>query len=327
MAGATEKYLRTMRVYLQMGTTIVRLVDWYKGQANPANPGLSLTCSFSVKRSTNPQPHECTISVLGLSRARREGILKAYETAESTAWSTRSELQLGKIRVDAGYGDDVATLFVGDLAPDGVKPEWSRPGHTMHLRALDGRIAWKGRFVNKSSGANVDIKTIRQVLAAGGDYMAGVESEQAFDKNFPNLVKKKIGFAGYESGYAIFGESREHNRSLCRTLGIAPFYQDGEVRYMSLEAALLDAAVVLSQERGGVLLSYQPLGLDRYRVRTLMEHRLRPGRQVHLRDDLGRPIGRGVYRVDSMHAFGGNRTQDYYVEADLLATALTPGGG
>lgn len=321
-----EKYGRTIRVYLQTGGKLIQLVSWYNGL--PVQPegsnNISLKCSFTVRRSTNPQPHECELRVWGLSRDRRESLLKAYEEAEETSWKQRAELALGKIRIDAGYGDDAATLFVGDLAPDGVMVEPQRPGHVTVLRALDGRIAWKGRFVNKSIGKNVDINTIRGILAAGGDYMAGKDADLSFEKNFPSLVKKKQGFPGYASGYAIFGESRKHNKNLCDTLEIASFFQDGEIRYMSKDVALLDSAVVLSAAPGGLLLAARPMGLGRYRVSTLMEHRLRPGRQVYLYDEQGRPIGVGIFRVESMVASGTNRGSAFNIEADLVSTALPP---
>lgn len=324
MAGF-EKYGRTIRVYLQTGGSLLQLVDWYDGRPVPSVAGnVSLKCSFTIRRSTNPQPHDCTLKVWGLSRDRREALLKAYETAEELSFKTRSELELGKIRIDAGYKDDAATLFIGDLAPDGVKPEALRPGHLVTFRALDGRIAWKGRFVNKTAGKNVDINSIRGILAAGGDYMAGKDPELTFAKQFPTLVKKKQGFPGYESGYAIFGESRKHNRTLCDTLNIAAYFQDGEIRYMSRDAALLDTAVSLSAAPGGLLLQATPLGLNRYRVQTLMEHRLRPGRQVVLTDELARPIGVGLFRVESMVASGTNRGQEFNVEADLVPSKVGP---
>ena len=323
---AFEKFGRTIRIYLVTGGQTIQLVDWYDGrpvQSDGAS-NLSLKCSFTVRRSTNPQPHECELRVWGLSRARREALTAAYEAAEEVSYRQRAELQLGKLRVDAGYGDDAATLFIGDLAPDGVRHDPQRPGHLTTFRALDGRIAWKGRFVSKSAGKNVDINTIRGILEAGGDYMAGKDPGLTFESKFPSLVKKKQGFPGYESGYAIFGESRRHNRSLCETLGIRSFFQDGEVRYMAGDVALLDSAVELSAVKGGLLLACSPLGNNRYRATTLMEHRLRPGRQVRLYDRLGQPIGVGVYRVESMVAQGTNRGQAFHVEVDLVPTALAP---
>ena len=329
--STTEKFGRSIRVYLQTGGQTVQLVDWRDGLPvrKLGTNNISLKCSFTVRRSTNPQPHECDLSIWGLSRETRESLIRAYEEAEDVSWKKREALALGKIRIDAGYGTDVATLFVGDLAPDGVRAEPQRPGHVMHLRALDGRIAWRGKFVNRTTSKNVDINTIRGVLASGSDYTAGKDADLSFERNFPSLVKKKKGFPGYESGYAIFGESRKHNQTLCDTLGIVPIFQDGEIRYMSKDIALLDTAVVLSAGRDasgrpGLLLAAQPMGLGRYRVSTLMEHRLRPGRQVFLYDEIGRPIGVGVFRVESMVATGTNRGQAFHVDADLVSTALPP---
>ena len=319
-----QKYGRSIRVFLQVGPPPgIPLVAWQDGQ--PIGPKLSLACTFTVRRTANPEPHELDLAVYGLSRATRELLVKTYEAAESMALKTRGALQFGKVRVDAGYGADVATLFTGDIAPDGVKPEFERPGHVVRLKALDGRVPWKGRFVNKTSASNVDINTIRGVLAAGGDYMSGVDATQAFATQFPTLLKKKQGFPGYESGFAIFGESRRQNAQICKELGIQPFFMDGEVRYMAADAATLGLAVVLTAAGNGALLDASPLGFGRYRCATLMEHRLRPGRQVILSDDLGRPIGTsgGLFRVDALVATGGNRSRDFGCEVDLSPTGLT----
>lgn len=315
------KFGRSMRIMLQVGTGVVLpIAMWQDGR--PVGPGLSLGASFVVRRSTSPQPHECNLTITGLSRVTRELITKVYEQAEEMAFKTRALLQAGKIRIDAGYGLDVATLFIGDIAPDGVHHEYLGPGHATHLRALDGRVPWKGRFVNRMTNTNVDLNTITQVLAMEGDYMSGLDAGATLAQRFPHLIKKKLGFPGYESGYAIFGESRSQNAQICADLGITPFFQDGELRYAAADLATLDFAVILSALSPGALLDWSPLGLGRYRVRTLMEHRMRPGRQVVLTDDFAKPIGKGLFRVEAMVAEGGNRTPGYGVEADLIPTAL-----
>jgi hypothetical protein len=318
------KYGRTMRVYLQVGPPPgIPLVLWQDGL--PVGPKLSLACEFVIRSMCGPYPQECELTVHGLSRAVRESLVKAYEAAEEMALKTRRVLSFGRLRVDAGYGVDAATIFIGDIAPDGIQVQYTRPGHTVKLKALDGRIQWKGRFVNKSTAINVDLQTVRSVFALGGDYMAGVDADRSFAQNFPNLVKKKLGFPGYESGYAIFGESRAHNMQICKDLGITPFFRDGEIIYIPSDSAALDLALVLTAVGNGALLDAQTLGRGRFRVRTLMEHRMRPGRQVILSDDLGRPIGSsgGLFRCDAMVAEGGNRSQNFNIEADLTPTGLT----
>lgn len=322
--AAFEKYGRTLRVYLHHRGQVTQLVDWYDGRPVASDPNISLHCAFKIRRSTNPQPHELELRVWGLSRDARETLVRAYDEAEAASLKQRTELELGRLRVDAGYADDAAAIFVGDLAPDGVKPEPENPGHVTVLRALDGRLPWKQRFVNKSAGKNVDVNTIRGIIAAGGDYMAGKDVDQAFAKNFPTLVKRKQGFPGLESGYAIFQDSRRANEDISTALNSKAFFQDGEIRYMSRDVALLDTAVVLSAQDGGLLLSAGPMGGNRYRAYTLMEHRLRPGRQVRLYDDQGRPIGVGVYRVEAMEATGTNADGPFNVELDLVPTALPP---
>lgn len=322
--GVTPKFGRTVRVFLQVGPPPgIPLVAWQGGQ--PVGPKLSLACEFTTRSIAGPYPQELELVVHGLSRATRELMLKTYDAAEEMALKTRKVLQFGRIRLDAGYGLDAATLFIGDIAPDGLRVAYTRPGHSVTIKALDGRVEWKGRFNNKSSGSNVDLQTMRSVLALQSDYVTGVDADRSFAERFPNLVKKKQGFPGYESGFAIFGESRTHNKKICEDLGMTPIFRDTEIVYLPSDSATLDVAVVVTALGNGALLDAQPLGRGRFRIRTLLEHRMRPGRQVILSDDLGRPIGGsgGLFRADAVVATGGIRTASFEMESDLSPTGLT----
>jgi len=320
---ASPKFGRTVKLSLQLGPTeAVPLVAWVGGQ--PVGDKLSLACEFTVRSIAGPYPQECEVVVHGLARTTREMMLKLFDAAEELALKTRDVLKFGRVVLEAGYGEDYGVLFIGDIAPDGMRVMYTRPGHSVTLRALDGRLKWKGRFNNKTSGSNTDLQTMRSVLALQSDYVTGVDADRSFAERFPSLVKKKLGFPGYESGFAIFGESRSNNKKICEDLGITPFFRDTEIVYIPSDSATLEEAVVLTAKGNGALLDAQPLGRGRFRVRSELEHRLRVGRQVVLSDDLGRPIGGsgGLFRVDASAAIGGVRTADFNHECDLTPTGL-----
>lgn len=315
-----EKFGRSLQVILTTKVGPLALCNWVGGQPTPGF--VSLHCSVTVTRSVRPQPHECTVDIYGMSKPKRMLVLQTFNEAEALSFNTRQALQAGKLIVRAGYGADSAMVFYGDLAPDGCEVGFMGPGHKLTLRALDGRIPWKGRFVNQNTTNNVDLKVIRGILAANSEYQQGKDASLAFEKQFPGLLKKKFGFPGYESGFAMFGESRKHNRQLCDDLNIVPFFDDGELRYVARDAALLGQAVVLRAGVGGTLLSHKLQARGRVSVTCLLEHRLRPGRQVFPYDDDEVPIGAGLFRVETMTLVAENGGPGFHTTAELVPTKI-----
>jgi len=291
LAGA-PKYGRTLKVTLaQPGLGVLTIVDWKGGREGTA----SLWCDITINRHSRPEPQAASLVIKGLGQPIRSKIIALHNEAERQAFKTRRALGSGKLSIYAGYGDDAGLLFVGDLAPDGVREVQGSPMPELHLRALDGRIEWEGRFIKKSVGAGVDVRTITGVLKAAGDYMQGKDAEVAFEDEFPELVKRREGPAVHEGGFVLFGQSQKVNRDLCRDLGIQPFFVDGELVYISRDTTLLGEAVTLIA--GDTIQSVQPLALGRYQVLTLLDHRYRPGRQINLQTATGAPIGAGTFRL------------------------------
>lgn len=321
MALGAPKYGRTMRVGLTLpsGLELV-LVDW---QAGDDADEKSLWVDFTVDRHSRPEPQAASVEVRGLSPETIATVVDAHKKAEAQAFETRRVLRSGKVRIDAGYGDDVGLLFIGDLAPDGVKTRPGQPtGTVLSLRAQDGRIEWESRFVRKSLAPGVDLKTIRSVIAASGDYLSGVDATKAFEKQFPELVTRREGPAAKEGGFVMFGPSRLANRNLCRDLGLQPFYVDGQVKYVAADTPLLGVAIVL--RKGDTLLDAQEAALGYYKARSLLDHRYRPGVQVILADKFGLPVGAGTFRCDSARIVGSNYQVPYDAELELRPTKPVP---
>lgn len=188
----------------------------------------------------------------------------------------------------------------------------------LELRAMDGRIEWEGRFVKKSVGAGVDLRTISGVLAAAGDFMSGKTVDQAFEEQFPELAKRTGGPAAFEGGFVLFGQSQKANRQLCRDLRIQPFFVDGEVIYISQDTTILKEAITLI--RGDTLQSALEQPLGRYQAVCLLDHRFRPGLQVNLREADGRPIGAGTFRLDEAQIVGAAGDQPFNATLSLRPT-------
>lgn len=297
-----EKYRRSLKILLAHPGAEKPLVlsEWRSGQPVGTSGRF---CKFTVNWHSKPEPQRATIEIQGLAKSVRDLVVSLHEEAEAQSLRDRRLIGSGKVSIVAGYKDDTGLLYVGDLAPDGVKIRPGNPQPVLTLAALDGRIAWEERYVRKSFGAGVDVRTISGVLAAAGDFMAGKSVDEAFEEQFPELTKRTDGPAAFEGGFVLFGKSQKANRNLCRDLRIQPFFVDGEMIYISQDTTLLGEAITLI--RGVNLLSAEPIGLGRYSVRALLDHRFRPGRQINLRELDGKPIGAGTFRMDEGQTMGG----------------------
>jgi hypothetical protein len=310
-----EKWGRTVKITLaQPGLGVFTITDWIGGRAGPS----SFNCDFTITRHTRPEPQPASITIYGLSKETRSKISSLHKAAEATAFRSRRVLKAGQISIYAGYEGDAGLLFVGELAPNGVQTSAGNPQPALTLRALDGRVEWEGRFVKKAVGPGIDLRTIQGVLKAAGDFMSGKTTEQAFSEEFPELIKRREGPAVHEGGFVLFGKSQKVNRDLCRDLGIQPFFVDGELIYIARDAAILGEAVTLV--RGRSILALQELALGRYQVTTLIDHRYRGGRQVLLREQNGKPIGAGVFRVDEATLTGSAGGDAFHAVLSLRPT-------
>lgn len=316
------KFGRTLKVFLaQPGLGELTIVDWLAGQPREGSEGKNFHVDFSIERHSRPEPQAASVTVQGLSQETRSKIVALHRAAEQRSFKDRRVLRSGQISIYGGYGEDAGLLFVGVLAPDGVSVKPGNPQPSITLKALDGRIEWEGRFVKKSLGPGVDLRTITGVLKAAGDYMSGADADKAFEDEFPELVKRRGGPTVAEGGFVLFGQSQRVNRMLCRDLGIQPFFTDGAVTYISRDTTILGEAIKYT--RGGPdgdVLSLQEMPLGRIQITTLLDYRLRPGRQVQLVDDKGRSIGAGIFRADQVSIAGSIGGQSFHATSLLRPT-------
>ena len=321
MSLGAPKYGRTIKILLsQPGLGDLVLVDWQGGL--DATTDNSLEVDFTVERHCRPEPQGATVEVKGLSAATIGKVVALHKAAETQAFTDRRALRSGKLTIYAGYGDDAAVLFVGDLAPDGVKTRPGSPsGRVLQLRAQDGRIEWESRFVRRSLAPGVDLRTIQGVLAASGDYLSGADASKAFETQFPELVMRREGPTAKEGGFVMFGPSRLANRNLCRDLGLLPFYLDGQVKYVAADMATIGVLIVL--QKGETLDYAEELPLGYYGAKARIDHRFRPGAQVQLVDENFITIGADLFRLDACKMTGSNYQAAFDADLELRPTRLS----
>jgi hypothetical protein len=302
------KFGRTIKVLLsQPPLPDLVLVDWQGGQDKA--PLGSLWVTFSVNYHLRGEPQLATVYVEGLSRDTRKQILSIHKQNETRSFFERRALQSGRITIYAGHSDDAGVLFSGDLAAGGVKEDPGDHGKTLVLTAEDSRALYESRFVKRSNAAGVDLATYRQVIALAGDYLSGKDSAGAWERRFPERMIRRSGPNTVENGFVAFGPSKRINRMWARTMGLQEFMIDGAMRFIALDEALLETAVILDEGKTIMDMSEEDLGY--YNVRTILDYRFRCGRQIRLRDKQGAPIGAGTFRVDTADLTGSNKNSDY----------------
>jgi len=254
---------------------------------------------FRVTKSVKLEPHETEVQIYGLSQVTRDQLSLLYDQARATAFEARTAAQLGKVAISAGYQTPelLSIADIIELFHRKQGPEWSTT-----IKAQDSRVRWANAFVSQTVGTTqVDMKTMKEVAKASAQILEGADSEAAFSAALPEYSAKK-GNPGFNNGFVMFGPTKDKVRDIYEDLGLKAWLDNGRLITIAQQAAKFDLAVGLTPNNG--LLDAVPREGGFYTCETLLNPKLDVGRQVSLRDDLNRPLGVGIFRVDNVEWYG-----------------------
>lgn len=282
-----------------------------------------LDCAFTGRFHLELAPQPFTFTTWGLALDRRDRISRMVEEAQEQSFRQRTFLRAGRLKVAAGRPDafgPICDSVVTDVVHEKDGADWRTT-----FTAIDGRLEWEQGFVNESAVADQDLSTVRSILEASDKVLAGAEPEAAFRAAFPELLQRTGPAGKNATGLYMFGPSRDLNKQYLDRLGLKMFWNAGKLRCIKADGYTTDPAVVLQD--GRTLLWASKSGRGFYKFRALLDHRLMPGRQVHLRDVAGKPLGAAAYRVEEATMTGSTFDQTYYVQGVLRPSALLGTGG
>lgn len=287
--SAVVQWGRRVRVTLDDGTSGVLVADHYPDRSD----GLHVSAEIELNTTLAPQP--CRLEVWNLSAERRARLSAVQDLALETAWATRKARRIGRLRIEAGRLGAFGVCFAGIIMeirhdPDGA--DWRTT-----ITAQDGRIEWANARVAETIAPGVELADYEATLRASEQVLLGGEPFEAFVGQFAGLVQAKA-TKGYEQGFALLGNSIQHNQLLCEALGLEPFWHLGRFIYVPRGRSTSDPAI--EYVRGSTLLAEARTSRGFRTARTLLDARALPGRQVQLFEPDGKPIGTAAYRIDAL---------------------------
>lgn len=231
---------------------------------------------FHVEKSYKPEPNTCDLTVYNLSEDQRASL----EELKPNLLKTGAKLTKGKkapkgsakgipCKIEAGYGDDLSLIWLGDLASvDSVRegPDW-----VTTASSGDGRKAFANARMHVAYGPKTPVETaLRAMVRALG----------VGEGNVAKIVQKlSQGDAGklLVRGGVFSGQVSKILGDFARSADLEWSVQDGVMQFIDRGKALDGKAIKLTPETGMIgSPSVDSNGI--LSVKMLMIPDVRPGR-------------------------------------------------
>ncbi len=183
----------------------------------------ALRVAFSIEKTLESTPNRCTVQVWNLSA------------------DSRAELQRDRIQVSlrAGYGGQLAQLFVGDLTASRTRVEGA--DMITELTLGDGRRAHRHARVTKSFKAGASALEVLK------------ETAQSMGLAMPNSADSARELqTKYASGVVVSGLSSAEMSRILRAQGMTWSVQDGQLQVLPVNGAETVEAILVSTDTGMV---------------------------------------------------------------------------
>jgi hypothetical protein len=249
-----------------------------------------LDVQFRVEKSLEKQPNKASVTIYNLNEDHRKQLTQIKKGPEVT--------------IEAGYKDDCALIFAGQLHDVSVKKE--NVDWITELRTGDKAQALASSRTHRSyeKGAAVD-KLIKDVIDDLGVGMGNT---------FKALLSGDLMGAKrtFTNGVSLSGPSARELDRLLSSIGKEWSVQDGEMQIIDRGSVLLGAAIQIDPEHG--LIGSPIIGNDgMLKITTLLNPLIIPGRLLMVESA---DIKRAGYRVCKATFNGDFAGQTWYTEIE-----------
>jgi hypothetical protein len=344
------------RIRVRLGDRVI--CDFDPRVPESVNDQRNLDVQFSTQSHVKAEPLVTELTIYGLDKLTRDLLTANNDLARRIAWQSYQAVQVGDVLVDpentdqvdqvtaslvsqgatvileVGYDNDFGSLARAQILPDGL--EHARQpggGWVTTIKAQDSRLPWANAFVSEEVVPGVSLVDMNKALRISEQFLAGEIGASEVAAAVPDLVER-LDNAGYENGRVLHGATRDENAALMQTLGLrGPFLINAEPVFVSANTTVFGLAVVLQLPGDDVdgqviapggLLTYKLLPRGYLETVSLLNRRLVAGRQVQVLDELGAPIGGGLYRVDFATHTGSSFEQNNYSNCILRPVTIAP---
>lgn len=265
---------------------------------------------FRVEKTLKAEPNKCVIEVFNLSQEHRSQLAEqmpgktSVKKARKQAKEQKTSMPLlGTIpvRLEAGYGEDIDLLFLGDLRT--CDTEIVDADYVTTLSTGDADKAFKTSRVSLAVGPKTPLNTV----------MAAVLKTLGLGLGNLSTVVQKLqgGSTTLPRGAVLSGPTARVLSDLCRSADIEWFIEDGVPTFVNLNKSLAGTAVKLSEKTGLVgSPSVDSAGL--MKCRSLIIPGMRCGRVLVL-DSL---IVKGNYRIEKLVYEGESGGDPWYCDIE-----------
>lgn len=237
-----------------------------------------LTISFDLTKTITSEPNEATISIVNLNQSTRNLI---------------TDKKYNRILLNAGYGDDMRTLFVGYI--DEVENRKESTDITTTMTCSDGSKDYReSRTAVTVKKGQSDKEIVKEVLKDMPNTETGIQ-EYKKETKLPR-------------GKTLVGNSRDILKTVAKNQDANWSIQDGKLLILPKTSALANNEGFLIQEGTGMLGSPQKTS-DGLEVRCLLNNIMRVGQ-------LCRVVSRikeysGDFKITKIQMKGSDKGQDF----------------
>lgn len=237
-----------------------------------------LTISFDLTKTITAEPNEATISIVNLNQSTRNLI---------------TDKKYNRILLNAGYGDDMRTLFVGYI--DEVENRKDSTDITTTMTCTDGSKDYReARTAVTVKKGQSDKEIVKEVLKDMPNTETGIQ-EYKKETKLPR-------------GKTLVGNSRDILKTVAKNQDANWSIQDEKLLILPKTSALANNEGFLIQEGTGMLGSPQKT-TDGLEVRCLLNNIMRVGQ-------LCRVVSRikeysGDFKITKIQMKGSNKGGDF----------------
>lgn len=269
---------------------------------------------FRVHKHNKVEPNTADVRIFGLSPTERHAITSAFESARAAILAAGGSGSIGDLVIEAGYDGVLERLCKVDIID--VQHEPLRPGWATIIKGQDGIFPFAHSFVNETIGKGVDVDLVMKTLAASMQIaFLDADSETAFKDKLGQFTTSRL-----KGGFVLQGPTRKVMTELLDAMQLAWSYNDGRLELLRFDGTTVDEALRLSPSTG---LGPVEVRANGRAVATFRLHpRANPGRQVQLEDELGKPYGAGLFRVDDAEHRGMTAEGPWETVAHMRPSAV-----
>lgn len=237
-----------------------------------------LTISFDLTKTITSEPNEATISIVNLNQSTRNLI---------------TDKKYNRILLNAGYGDDMRTLFVGYI--DELENRKDSTDITTTMTCSDGSKDYReARTAVTVKKGQSDKEIVKEVLKDMPNTETGIQEYKKSTK--------------LPRGKTLVGNSRDILKTVAKNQDANWSIQDGKLLILPKTSALANNEGFLIQEGTGMLGSPQKTS-DGLEVRCLLNNVMRVGQLCRVASRIKEYSG--DFKITKIQMKGSNKGGDF----------------